>query len=222
MAHKEILDRISCDPKAVLGLPKDLLREESFTRSAIAANAMCVLHVPEWREDAKLLLLAIELAPSLYIHLRPPLSNNKALIHQALRLQGLNLGSVPSRFRDDFDMVHLAVANNGKSLRYASDRLRADERVIQQAIASVPESIEYAMGPCDEHVMQAIRGGYVSAFRHGSTQLREDRDVAMQVVDADESMCQYVHHRSWPRDLDDYDTIERLRRKFKNKRERET
>lgn len=222
MAHTEILDRVSCDPKAVVGMPKDLLRDESFIDSAIATNAMCVLHVPEWREDPRLLLRAIQLAPSLYIHLRAPLSSHKALVHQAVKLQGLNLGSVPSRFRDDFDIVHLAVTNNGKSLRYASDRLRADERVIREAIASAPDAIDYATGPRDEHVMQAIQGGYVSAFRYGSTQLREDRDVAMRVVDVDESMCQYVQHHSWPRALSEYHIIEKLRRKFTNKRERET
>lgn len=220
-ARNEFLESISCDPKTVFQVPNVLLQDDTFIRSAIKSNALCVLHVPKWREDIDLVLFAIRVAPTLYMHLRPPFSNHPKIVHTAVQLNGLNLGSVPSRFRDDFDLVELAVVSNGKSLRYASERLRADDCIIGKAVASVAESIEWALGPSDQRVMQAIDGGYVAAFRHGSTILRENRDVSMNVVGADETLCQYVHHHTWPKKSADYEAIEKLRKRLKSKRARE-
>lgn len=220
-ARTEFLEHISCDPKAVLQVPTVLLQDDTFVRNAISSNALCVLHVPEWRGDVDRLLFAVRVAPFIYMHLRPPFSNNPKIVHQAVQLNGLNLGSVPSRFRDDFDLVELAVVNNGDSLRYASDRLRADDHIIRKAVASAAESIESALGPSDQRVMQAINAGHVAAFRHGSTMLREQRDVSMQVVGVDETLCQYVHHHTWPKKSADFEVIEKLRKRLKSKRARE-
>jgi hypothetical protein len=72
------------------------------------------------------------------------LKENENIVYQALKLDGLLLAHVPSKFRQDKKLVCIAVSQNGLALEYADRKLRADKDVVLLAIYSDYTALGFA------------------------------------------------------------------------------
>ena len=125
---------------------------------------------------------------------------------------GLGLGDLPEKYRNDRVIVLNAVADNGLALQFASNELRNDRIVVLAAVVHQPDALLYASETMqnDRIVKMAIENQYsfpnkapdelrnnremiialayknpVKAIRTASPAIKDDKEVAMIIVKND-------------------------------------
>ena len=58
----------------------------------------------------------------------------RRLILDAVRRDGMQLGSTEEKYKDDPDIVFAAVTQNGEALQFASDKQRSNKQVVLAAV----------------------------------------------------------------------------------------
>jgi hypothetical protein len=109
---------------------------------------------------------------------KPNAKNNKTIMLQVVRLDGMALLSASHELKNDEDVVLHAVRQNGMALEYASDELKA-MKVVLAAVKQNGLSLMYAPAHfhSDEEVVSAAVRQNGMALRYASPDLRANEDI---------------------------------------------
>jgi hypothetical protein len=128
------------------------------------------------------------------------LLNDKKFILELVRVN-LNLFSdLPSKYRDDEDVVRVIVESSGYRISYfiyASTRLKNDKEFIKSVLASDTKVLKYASESVrdDRDVIQTAVSFHPSAFEHASERLKDDYELVSFVMRKDSNMLRYASDR---------------------------
>lgn len=110
----------------------------------------------------------------------------KAVVLEAVRINGSTLEYAGSLLNDDKEVVMEAVAQEGYALQFASDRLRDDKEVVMTAVTQSGDAFQYASDRLKddlELLLAAINHvGTSWVFKHASERLKNDREAALAAV----------------------------------------
>ncbi|CAE8615281.1 unnamed protein product [Polarella glacialis] len=145
----------------------ELLRhDKQLVMEAVMQDGNCLQFAGDvLREDPELVLEALSQDVFTIRHAgRRTLLEDKAVVLQAVRLDGKALLYVDEKMRMDREVVLEAVKNYGPALNYAAEALRDDKEVVLEAVRQTGLALRYA-----------------------SERLREDREVVLEAVLKDKS-----------------------------------
>ena len=115
----------------------------------------------ELKKSKKISLFALKKGASL-ASLYNIFRDDKEVVMEAIKLDGINLLYASPRFREDSKMIALAVSSNGDSLKDLPKKYKADKNLVIKAIKS-------------------SRQGSVFSFIHSS--LRKDKEFMLQAIE---------------------------------------
>jgi hypothetical protein len=116
------------------------------------------------------------------------------MILKLLDSNGLLLGDMSNRIRDNNFAVRIAVKNNGLSLRFASERICDNRCIVSMAVSKNPYAIKYASDTLKNDIKFAteITRKYPVSYAGFGDIVMYNEEIILQVIGLNPSMIQYV------------------------------
>ena len=130
-------------------------------------------------------MLAVESSGRNLCYLADSLKEDKDIVMQAVKNSGININHAHSKFTEDKDVALAAVSNDPMSLLYLSKELQSDPDIYVPALTKIPSLLRQCYKGLEndkEAVMIAAKGGYDETLRWASSELREDKAIALEVA----------------------------------------
>lgn len=120
----------------------------------------------------------------------------RRLILDAVRRDGMQLGSTEEKYKDDPDIVFAAVTQNGEALQFASDKQRSNKQVVLAAVqqdGSALADVAPRSGLDDDpEICLAAVQNAPWALQYASDRVRQCTRVVTAAVSIDASALQYA------------------------------
>lgn len=204
---------------------RELLKDEAFLEQLFIQNSMALEWIIEKRKEPfipteEVLLKAIAVQGVCVLkdfkefitkedpQAFDPYADNEAIIAAAIEHSSLALSFASPALKNSKALVLRAVKKNGNALQFASQELQNDEEVLLAALQTNPEAciaippkrhsmkMETIIYRSDNLYTQFLLSNNVAVFfPKGSEKLRDDKEVALQVVQQKGNYLLYVSSR---------------------------
>lgn len=137
------------------------------------------------KSDKEFGLLAVKSNGNNLYHLGDSLKEDKDIVMQAVKIHGRNIYHAHPKFTEDKDIALAAVSSDPYSLPYFTRDLQSDPDIYAPALTKTPSLLRdcyKALENDREAVMIAAKGGYNETLRWASSELREDKHIALEVT----------------------------------------
>lgn len=137
------------------------------------------------KSDKEFGMLAVKSNGNNLYYLSDSLKEDKDIVMQAVKIHGRNIYHAHPKFTEDKDIALAAVSSDPYSLPYFTKDLQNDPDIFTPALTKTPNLLRdchEVLGNNKDAVMLAAKGGYSETLRWASSELREDKYIALEVA----------------------------------------